>query len=155
MGRMPLRSLACAAALLLCAGCAGSTWGLEAPEVFLIGLEPHAAGSLEQRFEIRLRVLNPNDRALHVNGVDFTLEVNGARLARGVGSEEIEIPRLGDAVLTVIASTTVFDLLRQALRAGEHDALHYELRGRIFLAGTVRRLSFTRSGVLGAASGAP
>ena len=51
-------------------GCAGKVWNA-------VGLRPLPGGALEQRVEVQLRVLNPNDRELEIDGVDFTLEING------------------------------------------------------------------------------
>ena len=141
------------ALLLLVAACAGLQRGLEPPEVSLVSLEPLASGSLEQRFAVELRVLNPNERELRIDGVDFVLEVNGSRLTRGVSSEELVIPRLGEALFTVTATTTVFDLLRQMLNATEATELTYELRGRVFLADSPATLAFSRSGDLGSLAG--
>ena len=139
-----LMVLCCALPLLL-AACA-SLGGMEPPEVSVVGLEPRPGGPLEQRFAVELRVLNPNERDLRVDGIDFTLEVNGSRLTRGVSSQEVTIPRLGEALLTVTATTTVFDLLRQAMNAADATELTYELHGRVFVAGSPARLSFSRSG---------
>ena len=76
MRRMASRSMArCLALPLLVAACA-SLGGVEPPEVSLVGLEPLPGGALEQRFAVELRVLNPNERELRVDGIDFTLEVN-------------------------------------------------------------------------------
>lgn len=135
----------CVGLPLLVAACAGLR-GMEPPEVSLVGLEVLPGGSLEQRFAVELRVLNPNERELRVDGIDFTLEVNGSRLTRGVSSQEVTIPRLGEALLTITATTTVFDLLRQAMNATEATELTYELYGRVFVANSPASLSFSRSG---------
>jgi len=140
-----IRVLCRALPLLLLAACAGLS-GMEPPEVSLVGLEPLPGGSLEQRFAVELRVLNPNERELRVDGIDFTLAVNGSRLTRGVSSQEVTIPRLGEALLTVTATTTVFDLLRQAMNAADATELTYELHGRVFVADSPARLRFSRSG---------
>jgi LEA14-like dessication related protein len=146
MGSMKSRLGApCVVLALLVAACAGVR-GMEPPEVSLVGLEVLPGGSLEQRFAVELRVLNPNERELHVDGIDFTLEVNGSRLTRGVSSQEVAVPRLGEALLTVTATTTVFDLLRQALNATEARELTYEIHGRVFVANSPASLPFSRSG---------
>lgn len=129
--------------------------GLEAPEVFLVGIRPLPSENLEQRFEVDLRVLNPNDVDLVVDGVDFSLDVNGTRFSRGVASDVVTLPRFGEAILTLTATTTVFDLFRQVLRAPEAGEFEYDLHGRIFLADSPRWLSFERSGVLGPAPPGP
>jgi len=141
-----LALLACAA---FASGCATLAYDWEAPEVFLVGLEPVSdgeGGPLETRFAISLRVLNPNDRDIDLDGLDFTLDVNGRRLARGISSDGATIPRLSEGVVTIIATTTLFDLLNQAIGMSSNQALDYQLNGRVYLANSLGRLNFERTG---------
>ena len=139
-------------ALLAAAGCANLAT-LEAPEVEVTSLqllEP-APGSLEQRFEVGLRLVNPNNRALAVDGLDFELDLNDRRLARGVTNRAFELPRLGEAETSVIVTTSVFDVIRQALELGSRraTAMDYRLRGRLHLgSGFVRTVPFDHRGTL-------
>jgi LEA14-like dessication related protein len=138
-------------ALLVLAGCA-SLSSLEAPEVRVTSLEwlEPAQGSLEQRFAVGLRLVNPNNRALMVDGLDFDLDLNGRRLARGVTNRAFELPRLGEAETSIIVTTSVIDLLRQALEIGSRTdmtGMDYELRGRVHLgSGFVRTVPFSHRG---------
>jgi LEA14-like dessication related protein len=141
-----------AALLLLTAGCASVT-ALEAPQVQVTSLallEP-AQGSMEQRFAIGLRLTNPNNREMAVDGLDFELDLNDRRLARGVTNRAFNLPRLGEAETTVIVTTSVFDLLRQAIDFGaRQDAvMDYRLTGRVHLgSGFVRTVPFDYRGKL-------
>ena len=56
---------------------------LESREVLLVDLQPLPGVTLEQRFAVQVRVLNPNDRELRIDGVDFALDINGVRRTRG------------------------------------------------------------------------
>lgn len=146
-----LRVLALALALLA-AGCA-SLSSLEAPEVRVTAVRsvPAERGSLEQRFAVDLNVLNPNNRAIDVDGVDFELDLNGSRLARGVSSEGFSLPALGEASTTVVVSTSLTDVFRQVLQLGraQPESLEYRVRGKLHLgSGFVRTLPFERSGTL-------
>lgn len=135
--------------LIASVGCAGVGPGFEPPEVYLIGLEPLPGQPMEQRFAVTLRVLNPNDSELHIDGVDFTLDVNGSRLTRGVSNQQLRVPRLGEASLRLVATTSVLELLRQVVNLSEARELGYELRGRFFLANSPLRLDFERKGSFG------
>ena len=141
-------SLALTIALVGISGCAHFGGGFEAPEVFLVGLRALPGGTLEQRFELDLRLLNPNDTDLELDGIDVTVSLNGARLTRGVTGDAVVIPRLSDGLVTLTATTTVFDLVNQILAAGSTSTLDYELRGKVFLANSLRRLHFEKSGQL-------
>ncbi len=143
-------------------GCARLTQGLVPPEVTLVDLRPLPGGNLEQRFEIKLRVLNPNDVALSSDGVDLEGRRNSRRLARALSSETFSIPRLGDDVIVLVATTHLLDIFRQALALSDAGTLDYEMTGKIFLASSPGSLKFSKEGSLvpdklkgGFLSGAP
>ena len=103
-----------------------------------------------------LRIRNPNDFDLPVTGIDFTLNLNGKRLARGLGNTAITVPRLSDAVVSVQTSTSIFDVVRQLLSFSQAQNLSYDITGRLHLKDG--RMSFDNSGILlekGQPSGAP
>lgn len=100
----------------------------------------------EQRLRVDLRVRNPNDFDYHLTGIDFTLNLNGKRLARGLASKEMTIPRLGDAVMTIDTSTSTLDIMRQLLQFSQKQELTYDIKG--VLHGTEGRLPFTNAGTL-------
>lgn len=149
------RTLARLTAVLLLpvlAGCVGLT-SLEAPEVRVTSLQmlDPAPDSLEQRFAVGLRLINPNNRDIPVDGIDFELALNDRRLARGVTSDGFELPRLGEAETVVVVTTSVFDVLRQALDlAGRPDApMDYRLHGRLHVgSGFLRSIPFDHRGRL-------
>ena len=158
MSRMRLHraSLFLFAVALLFAGCA--TWFIkgEPPEVLVTNVTPLDATLFEQRLRVDLRVRNPNDFDYHLTGIDFTLNLNGKRLARGLGSKEVTIPRLGDAVMTVDTTTSTLDIVRQLLEFSQKQDLTYDIKG--VLHSRDGRLPFTNAGTLvepGTFSGSP
>jgi len=140
-------------AALVTGACTGLA-SLEPPEVHVASLSLLEAepGSLEQQFEVGLRLLNPNNRDIAVEGVDFELEVNGQRLARGLSSEAFTLPRLGEQTTSMVVTTSVIDLLRQAYGLSRQggEALEYRVRGRLHLgSGFVRTVPFDHTGRIG------
>lgn len=138
--------------LCLAAGCANLA-RLEVPEVQVTSLQllESTPGSLEQRFAVGLRLINPNNRSILLDGLDFELDVNGQRLARGVSDEPFELPRLGEAETRVVVTTSLLDILRQAvgLSSRRDGSLDYRLRGRLHLGeGFVRTVPFNHFGTL-------
>jgi LEA14-like dessication related protein len=129
-------------------GCAGFGKQLLPPEVSLVDLRPLPSESLEQRFEVKIRVLNPNDVDLAGDGVDLILEINERRLGRAVSSEPFLIPRLGDEVIVLVATANWLDVLRQAIALPEARGIEYTLRGRLFLADSPTWLRFEHEGSL-------
>jgi LEA14-like dessication related protein len=117
--------------LLSSAGCATTGTGLEPPSVSLIDIAVKEARLLETVFEVELRVLNPNDAALTVTGVECALRINDRDFARGASGVSAEIPAYGSAVVPVTVYSSIVGLVRSMLNA--RDALAYELKGTLRL----------------------
>ncbi|RPH80868.1 MAG: hypothetical protein EHM80_04060 [Nitrospiraceae bacterium] len=148
-------SLACIL-LVAMVGCA--SWFLkgEPPEVLVTNVTPLEGTAFEQRLQVDLRIRNPNDFDLLATGIDFTLNLNGKRLARGLGNTAITVTRLSEALVSVQTSTSTFDVVRQLLSLSQAQDLSYDITGRLHLKDG--RMSFDNSGILlekGRLSGAP
>ena len=98
----------CSAAVLL-AGCAT----MEPPSVTLSSLQMQQSTFFEQRFLTTLRIQNPNDFDLAVEGLSFDLVVNDQPFAKGVGKSDTVIPAFGSGVVQAEAITTLSGLIRQ------------------------------------------
>ena len=127
-------------------GCASVLHQTEPPEVLVTDVKPLDSTIFEQHLQVDLRVRNPNDFDLQVTGLDFTLDLNGKRLARGLTSQTLTIPRLGDAVMAVKTSTSTMDVVRQLFNLGQDQNVSYHLKGVLHLQGS--RLPFEQEGVL-------
>lgn len=148
--RRALAALA-AVALLAIGGCASLGLGADPIEVNLVGLTPLPSTAFEHRLRVDLRLRNPNPRAYRLDGLRFRLDVNGHRLASGQSDIDVELPRLGEVVVPVVATTTLLDLVHQILvlsarSESEPQTFDYELRGRVFLAGSWGGIDFERRG---------
>jgi LEA14-like dessication related protein len=146
---------ACACALLALA-CATVAREVLPPEVNVVDIRPLEGTAFEQRMQVDLRVRNPNDFALDIDGVRFDLELNGESFARGLGDERVEVPRLGEARISVVSTTTMMDWVRQfAVLAGPgRKDMDYRISGRLFLRGaSTPHVDFETSGDLGDAAG--
>lgn len=151
-----LRVVAGLLAALMVSGCASWMMKGEPPEVLVTNVTPLEASAFEQRLQVDLRIRNPNDFDLAVTGIDFRLDLNGNRLARGLGNKELVVPRLSDAVTSVETSTSTLQVVRQLLSFSGNQSLTYHLTGVVHT--KEGRLPFDNSGVLlekGALSGSP
>lgn len=103
------------------------------PEVSLAGVELLEAGLLEQRFLLKLRLTNPGEAEITIHGLRFELELNGAPFARGVSDKAVTVPRLGEAVMEVAASSNLSSLLRAVrdMAKNERKTLDYRLHGSL------------------------
>ena len=151
MNRNALRALAPALAALVLSGCASLAPRLETPELSVIGVEVLDAQLFEQRFNVRMRVQNPNDRALPIRGLTYTKELNGQDFGRGMTAQAFTVPALGEAEFDVVVTTNLATSLLRLLPQLEKnpEAVEYRLKGRVstdlpFL----RSIPFTMEGSL-------
>lgn len=115
------------------AGCAGIGGIPSGPEVSLADIGIAEVGLIEQRYSLKLRVLNPSDREISIDGISVVLEINGKTFARGVGNEILTVPRFGDAVMEVMAVSNIAGIFRQItdLAKSEREVIAYRLSGRL------------------------
>ena len=140
-----LRIVSIVLALLL-GGCAQ----YKPVDVFVIGLQPAEGSPLEQRIRVDLRIQNPNDQAIEAHGMQVRLDVNGARLARGVSDAAFTVPRLGETTTSIVATTSLFDLAKQIVALSGTQSFRYVLEGDIYVdsmpGGFGRSVSFHNEG---------
>ena len=149
------RSLVCFL-LVAMVGCASWLVKGEPPEVLVTNITPLEGTAFEQRLQVDLRIRNPNDFDLLLTGINFTLNLIGKRLARGLGNTAITVPRLSDAVVSVQTNTSTFDVVRQLLNFSQAQDLSYDITGLLHLKDG--HVPFDTSGILlekGRLSGAP
>jgi len=134
----------------LTSGCAGLSAYREPPRVSLVSIQPKEVGVLEQRYALQLRILNPNDEAIPVTGMQYTLQINGREFAYGVSRQPVSIPPYGEALLDVDVVSNLLGMLQQLqeMSAETHESLKYRLTGSIRLENSSRKLPFDYSGEL-------
>ena len=104
----------------------------------------------EQHLRVRVHVENPNDRALPVSGLEYTLEVEGERFASGQSAASFTVPALGTADFDMNVTTNLAGTLVKLLGRGA-DAraapVQYRLVGKVSLsAGLMRSIPFETEG---------
>ncbi|MFQ5467290.1 MAG: LEA type 2 family protein [Kiloniellaceae bacterium] len=145
---MGIRLLFGVMVLSLAAGCAALVEA-EPPHVGVSDIRLLGGGLLEQRMELTLRVGNPNNFDLPLDGLAFDLDVNERPFARGFTNQAIVVPRLGEVTIPVQATTGLLDMMGQVLNLGTRDDLSYRLVGHAYLRGPGgRALPFEQSGRL-------
>jgi LEA14-like dessication related protein len=141
------RLLVVLAAVLL-AGCATGLRPPEPPGVALESLRMVEAGLLSQRFELRLRLTNPNAVALPVTGLVYTLAISEVEIGDGVARPEASIPAYGETVVDLSLTTRtlgIVDLVRTWERETP-ETVPYRIEGRLDPGGFRLPVSFERRG---------
>ena len=141
---------ACLAILaVLVSGCASLFWMGEQPRIDIVNLTPKEMRLLEQTFLMELRIQNPTDADLEVNGLSFELEINGQPFARGVSNQGVKVERLSTKLVQVEAYTGLTDILRQlseARKGSYASGFTYRLKGSVHTGAPSFRLPFDETG---------
>jgi LEA14-like dessication related protein len=139
----------------LLGGCASFGTKLETPHLSIVTAELVKGDLFEQRLRVRMRVQNPNDRELAVNGITYGIEVAGQELGRGMTSSSFVVPRLGEAEFDMNINVNLAAILMrlaaqaQANHGSPPDALDYRIVGKVSLAkGLLRSIPFEEKGKL-------
>jgi LEA14-like dessication related protein len=133
---------------LVVAGCSALPTNLKTPEVSFVSLRSMDASVFEQRLEVRMKVHNPNDVDLPVNGLEVDVELADEPFARGVSSRAFVVPAGGEAEfdMTVTANAATA-LLKIAGADRKTDAIDYRLKGTLSTKlGLLRTIPFEESG---------
>lgn len=137
-------------ALLLLTGCANQRMGYEPPTLALVSLRLAGATMLEQRFDVRLRITNPNAIELPLEGLSYALRVSGVSIGSGVARPQTRLAPFSDAEIDLTLNTStldMIDLLREWNRAPP-EQVPYSLEGRLNVGRFAPGLPFARTGTV-------
>ena len=101
------RELAKIGCLVLTAALAACTPHFEKPDIEVVGIERQSVQLLEQHFLVHLRVTNPNDRSIPIEGVSYVVSIDGDEVARGDSTQAVTIPARGSAQVDLPLTTTL------------------------------------------------
>jgi LEA14-like dessication related protein len=140
------------------AACSGLPLDAVAPKLSVADVRLRHFDQLEQRFDVGLKVTNPNDFELTIEALEFELDVNGHPFAKGVSQVATRIPASAATLVRIDAFTRSDDLVRQ-IKTLPPDTLKasvpYRIRGRVKTDRSSRWLPFDHAGVYGGAGKAP
>ena len=131
------------------AGCSllGAQW--QAPTLMVVNIQMGHSDLWQQHLLVRMSVHNPNDRELPVQGLNYTLDVNGEECAHGESGASFVVPARGDAEFDMnVTANAAAALLRMFVR-GNAAPIEYRIRGKVELsAGLLRSVPFDQHGEL-------
>jgi LEA14-like dessication related protein len=135
---------------LVLAACSAIPTNLSTPEVSFVSLRSVEASLVEQRLEVRMKVRNPNDVDLPVNGLDVDMELADEPFAHGVSAREFVVPARGEAEFDMIVTANAATaLLKIANSDFESDSIGYRVKGKLSTKlGLLRTIPFEESGTV-------
>jgi LEA14-like dessication related protein len=144
-----MRSAAIVLAALALGACSACAPKLQSPRLSIVDVETLKSSLWEQRLRVHLRVENPNNRALPVAALSYSIEVAGQELAHGAANDSFIVPALGETEFATDVSANVAGALLTLLSRGQeaNDAIDYRIVGKVSLAeGLVRSIPFEHQG---------
>lgn len=147
-----LRRMLVGLAALGIAACGTVPYDARPPKVSVAEVNFKSLGIFEQRFDVGLRVRNPNDFDLKIEAIEFDLEVNDRPFAHGLSRTSTLVTATSSTVVRVEAVTQSRDLVHQ-LRTLPGDMLRqgvpYRIKGRVKTDRASRWIPFEHAGVYG------
>jgi LEA14-like dessication related protein len=124
---------------LMLSGCASITPDLDPPKVTLESFRALPTQGSAPRFEIKLRVVNPNKQTLDIAGISYSVELLDKELISGVTNDIPIIEGYSEEVVTLEAGLQLFQLMRLLTSLGSNasDSLEYRFSAKIDFNGFV------------------
>ena len=134
--RLALPCAGAVAFLVAVSGCATLQPDFETPSVEVTAVRPIPGPELVPRFEIGLRVVNPNARELSLRGLSYRLALNDFEVVEGVTSELPVVPAYGEAAIVLPAAISLIDGMRfvGSLMRGSRNDVDWRVEAKLDVA---------------------
>lgn len=144
------RNLALLLAALTLAGCASLMAERDPPVVSVENIRSLPSQGEGPRFEIVLRVANPNKEALDIAGISYSIDIQGHSLVSGVTNQVPRIAGYTEETVTLNAGVNLIEVLRLLGNLGQArgDALEYTFAAKIDFEGFLPTQRVTETGTL-------
>lgn len=119
--------------VLMLSACATLPPDFEQPRVTVTSFRPVSTGNLSPEFEIILRVTNPNRSALELEGMSYTIDLNGHEVVAGVASDLPVIDAYGEGDVKLRATASLFEGLNflSGLMGRNQDSVEYAFNAKL------------------------
>ncbi|MBF0382603.1 MAG: LEA type 2 family protein [Magnetococcales bacterium] len=106
---------------------------IKQPTIDLVGVRLGKISFLKQKLIVRLKIKNPNDIAIPISSLNFSLTLEKMETAKGVLGERIDVPVLGEKEFDVIVETSIFKISRPVAKFLKHRSktLDYHISGLV------------------------
>jgi hypothetical protein len=137
-------------------GCAGLEPGFETPTVGVNSFRLLPSEGVVPRFEIGLHIVNPNRTALNLEGIVYSVTLNGHKILMGASSELPVIGAYSEGEVTLTATANLLSgisLLGSLMQQGQ-DTFTYELDARLDIGSLRPRIHVQEKGKISLAGAA-
>lgn len=142
-----MRSVSLLLLAIALSGCALFVPKLQTPQLAIVDIQVIKANFLQQRLRVRMRVQNPNDRTLPIQGLSYTVYLGGQEFATGVSDASFVVPALGNAEFNMDVTANAAGALFAVLSKPHGQGIDYRMKGRVELShGWLHSIPFEQSG---------
>jgi LEA14-like dessication related protein len=136
--------------VLACSACANVMPNMDPPKVSFENIRSLPSEGGGPRFEITLRIANPNEQSLDIAGISYTMDLLDKEIISGVTNEVPLIEGYTEEVVTLEAGINLFDILRLVSGLGRYQSeeLEYRFRAKIDFRGLVPTQRIDESGTI-------
>lgn len=122
----------------------------ELPVVNVSYFKPLPPQGIAPVFEIGLHIINPSNTTLNINGISYSVKLEGQRVLVGVANDLPDIGPYseGDAVIRATTDMVGSFLLITKLMREERESIHYEFSANMNVAGIKRDIKIVKDGEL-------
>lgn len=152
---MKLRPVVLLLVVLVTSACATMKPSFETPTVQVMSFRPLPSEGLAPRFEIGLRVVNPNADALKLRGISYNVSLDIYRVVEGAASDLPVVPAYGEAVFKLTAAVSLVDAMRfvNGLMSDADGQIEYRLQAKLDVGALLPAIRVEESGLLGTRNG--
>ncbi len=145
----PIAAILIASFLATSTACSMFVPKLVPPQLSIVSIQLGRSDLFAQHLRVRLRVDNPNDLALPVEGLSYTLDVAGEEAAQGDSTASFTVPALGQADFDMDVTANLAGTLLRLLSRGDSrsNPIDYHFVGKVRLShGLLRSVPFDKHG---------
>lgn len=149
-----LRHLLLLLSLCLLASCSLFVPKFEKPTVTVTAFRMDYPQSIHPQFMIDLHVVNPNSKALQLNGLSYSASIEGHQLLTGASNQLPVIAAYGEGNISLTATPDLLGGIRlvQDLMQRQRGDLQYSLAIKLDIKGWPFPLTVEESGTIGVAT---
>lgn len=142
--------LGCSAMILFISGCAQMQFNYETPTVSLRSFRILPSDGMGPRFEIGLHVVNPNRSSLNLEGISYTVIIEGHRILTGVANDLPVIDGYGEGDVLLNATADLFNSISlvTSMLKDRRESIAYELDAKLDVGGLRPNIHVEKRGQL-------
>jgi len=145
---MRIHRLAALTLTVILSACATMSPDYEEPAVTLSSFKAIPSEGMVPAFEIGLRIINPNSQALHLDGIVYTISLQGYELVKGVGKDFPVIESYSEGEVKLTASANLLAGIRFVgdMMQSKGGPVEYEFKAKLDLGGLYPSIKVRETG---------